>query len=904
MNPDRQQALDYLRAPAHGLWRWAEQGTVVVWRDGSTVAFREEILQLLEWLGPNGLPPFGAVVFLLAACRGRVATVEDIVLEPKLQIPPRLAKDAAVLAAARRQLRAQLEVALLQLGLVAQLPSELHSGLKARCVLAEVVFEPARAERHVRVQEVLRGMQGPFDDAELVDPEQPSATGSYVRQIHIVAEGLKPHTAESLALRLRTGLDALPGAAAVVLTTAERARQLIEELSRDREVGLVARAARELLAAVRLPRRLGERDALALGGVADITNRGPLDRLLLSELAHDDLTLAVRVALNEALYLRREPPLREPPGTLALLLDSGVRLWGVPRVLAAAVALALVAADKQHCELRAWRAQGKGLCGLDLLTRKGLVEHLAALEVEAHPGSALPAFTREVAAEAHHQSVIITHPDALADPEFRRCLGALEGQAGFVATVDRAGRFELHALPLAHRAALCAAELDLEALFRAETAVALRRPEADPELPAILGLPVFPFLLPVAGKVDYWAQAADGYTYATLNDRRLVQFRDALAGARVLAGDLPPGRTLWLECRASTVFLLKAGARQRPARLVTVNAAQGSVRVTDTVIGEVLAAQRQGEVLLVIRPGEVCAYALSDGRRLGHKPTPQHWLQGRYFRHRDGFCFASWDGTEVHLEEVTLPRTLPRERVLLLFDREGMEGPWLLLNTLEVKSTATDEGMPLHGPGGLAPESYQASVSRDGHRLHLARQGPKWTALYDLKTGQYRNNPRLLAPVAQALDAPPALPTWNLYRVVESLTTLPGGLALCGRKGVWRKLGLAPDGRLRIGEQPSRDGQPALAIRFPAAAQPTRHGCTLQAADWPNGARVFLDSRGLLHFKSKDPSLPEVSLVLAQSEVAGWTSDGVTCGPAFFFGGARASHPDRVMERLQRILHL
>ena len=31
----------------------------------------------------------------------------------------------------------------------------------------------------------------------------------------------------------------------------------------------------------------------------------------MSELAHDDLTLSARVALNEALYLRREPPVRE-----------------------------------------------------------------------------------------------------------------------------------------------------------------------------------------------------------------------------------------------------------------------------------------------------------------------------------------------------------------------------------------------------------------------------------------------------------------------------------------------------------------------------------------------------------------------------------------------------------------
>src|SRR5262249_59432658 len=114
------------------------------------------------------------------------------------------------------------------------------------------------------------------------------------------------------------------------------------------------------------------REQLAVGGVADITNRGPLDRLLLSELAHDDLTLSVRVALNEALYLRREPPMREPPGTLALLLDCGVRLWGIPRVLATAVALPLIARDKQHSEVVACRARGKQLQPVGLLSRAGM----------------------------------------------------------------------------------------------------------------------------------------------------------------------------------------------------------------------------------------------------------------------------------------------------------------------------------------------------------------------------------------------------------------------------------------------------------------------------------------------------------------------------------------------------
>jgi len=140
MNPDRQQAIDYLRGPANGLWRWAENGAVLVWRDGSTIAFREEIVQILAWLAPNGLPPFGAIAFLLAACRGKVPTVGDIVVESHVPLPASMGKDAAVLLSARKQLRAQLEAALAQLTNVPLIPSELTTGIKARCVLAEAVF--------------------------------------------------------------------------------------------------------------------------------------------------------------------------------------------------------------------------------------------------------------------------------------------------------------------------------------------------------------------------------------------------------------------------------------------------------------------------------------------------------------------------------------------------------------------------------------------------------------------------------------------------------------------------------------------------------------------------------------------------------------------------------------------
>lgn len=904
MNPDRQQAVDYLRGPAKALWRWTENGSVLVWRDGSTIAFREEIIQILKWLEPNGLPSFGALVFLLAACRGKLPSAGDIVAPSQTVLPTKMGQDAAVLLSARKQLHAQIENALAIVSRVSQLPAELNSGIKARCILAEVVFESAKAERYAGSNAVLRGMNESISDDELIGNEGWEVNGRFVRQLHIVAEGLKLHSQESLTLRLRTGLDGLPKEAGVVLPNSERARRLIEELSRDRELGALARAARELMAAVKLPRRLGEREQLAMGGVADITNRGPLDRLLLSELAHDDLTLAVRVALNESLYLRREPPLREPPGTLALLLDSGVRLWGVPRLLGVAVALALIARDKQHSEVTVWRAHGKQLLKVDLLAREGLIQHLAALETDAHPGESLSAFADAIDAAAQNQSVLITHRDTLEDAEFRRALAENRTAPHFIVTIDRAGHFELHALPLARRQPICEADLDLDSIFGNQATVQLIKAEIISNLPAIFGVKPFPFLLPLAGKVEFWTVAEDGFTYVVMNERRLARFRNQSAGAQTLATDLPGGKTIWVGFVAGVLHVVKATASQRPARLCSLQLPDGELRVMDLAAGEEIRAMfRYGDVLLLIRNADIRAHSLNDGRFLGRILNPHAWLNGRFFRGQNHFYFATWDGQNVKLEPVTLPKECVWLNVAGIFDREGLEGPWVLHTSGDIISTTSGEKIKLNVPTGQSVSGSAVTLSKDGHRLYLTLEAIKWNRLYDLKTGVGKITPTLHSPL-KALDLPPPLPVWNCFRVAVSVARLNDGLAICGHKKRWRKLTMHGRGILHIGQLPEQEKDKLLAkTSFNTKPQSAQYGCLLQVAEWPGGSKAYLDSRGLLHLKSHDPMVPEISLVLSDGEVAGWSSDGHVCGPQFFFDGVYNSEPSRIFENILQFLN-
>ncbi len=62
-------AAFYLSPTLDSFWRWSEDAQVLASMDNTTIAFHAEVAAVVKHLAPGGLPPFGAVALLLAACR-------------------------------------------------------------------------------------------------------------------------------------------------------------------------------------------------------------------------------------------------------------------------------------------------------------------------------------------------------------------------------------------------------------------------------------------------------------------------------------------------------------------------------------------------------------------------------------------------------------------------------------------------------------------------------------------------------------------------------------------------------------------------------------------------------------------------------------------------------------------
>lgn len=878
----RLAAIDYLRVPAGAPWKWEEGGRVLAWSDGTTVLFREELDAIAERLAPSGLPAFPALALLFAACRGKVPDFSTTV------DPATPGYGPLMLALQSRQHRQALE----EFVRVAQLPPELIARAPGKALLAEAVFEGSARLAPGWSAAVLRGLPEAWGEAELNTAPADVAPLDFTGTLRLVVEGLRPHTAESLARRLRTGLDALPAAAPEIeLPREERSRRLLDALGADEEHAGLALVVRDLMAALRLPRTLARTDETAAEGVSDIGNRGPLDRLVLSELAYDDLTLATRVALNEALYLRREPPAQRPQRALAVLIDAGLRMWGVPRVLGTAAALALFARHPAGGAALAWRAAGRAVVPVDLLAKAGLEAHLAALETTAHPGAALPAWRTALAEQPEVDAVVVTHRDALADAAFAAELARTEAARGFLMLVERDGLVQLHALPWGAPRPLAEVRVEVAKLFPRPKAQSASAPLIDEnaagDWPAIFRERPFPLRLPVNAKMALAVPAGGGGLCVT-TDNRLLHWEKREHGARLLAADLPGGRACWLHFDQADGRAIAVKGRGGDGRMaIVVATADGREARVARFSGpqHPLTAFINREALLVVLHTRILSMSLTTVEVLAETPIPEGmtWIDGPYFTGPRGPCFVAWDGTAARWDTLAVGHHAAAHEVLAIFDRDGI-GAWLLLRDGRLLTPSGSEAMKTGFP------LSSARVLENGRRIAVRKVKENSLHVIDVERRTVR-----VVPSGVVADVPETVtpPTRNLQAKFFSVWATPGApLRLrktAGKGGKWLEMFFNPGGSFQlVPADADDDALRAEAREFAPLTTPARLGCRLQVARWPGGSRAWLDSRGLLHLRSGNPAVPEFTLALCfQAALAGWSADGARCGPAFFHDGAK-----------------
>jgi len=133
-----------------------------------------------------------------------------------------------------------------------------------------------------------------------------------------------------------------------------------------------------------------------------------------------------------------------------------------------------------------------------------------------------------------------------------------------------------------------------------------------------------------------------------------------------------------------------------------------------------------------------------------------------------------------------------------------------------------------------------------------------------------------------------------------------GRLGLVGRRRRDCVIDRSGRGDLILDSRRLTNSEKCCVREFQPTAVPPGAGYGLGIARWDDGSLAWIDSRGMLHLKSSDRSLPEVTLVLHDGVLAGWTSEGRTFGAAYFAGetgpGAEVDVYQNILKRFVALL--
>jgi hypothetical protein len=790
---------------------------------------------------------------------------------------------------------------------VASLPAELRSNAEAGRALAEMVFSGAAswvdADTAQQIVELLAGG---------VEAERLHHSGGrdsdytiLSAELRALSAGLARVGVEPLTQWMRTGIDRGVETAEVQIPPAKRVRGLLAELSRDPELAGIAKLARDLLAAIHIPRVLVSPEDLPVGGVSDIANRGPLDRLLISELAHDELTLAVRVALNEALYLRRESPAQHPPFARAILIDAGIRMWGVPRLYATAVALALAASADVRGAVTANRPRTAGSVDhVDLLTREGVTRHLESLDSAPHPGPSLApwldALQQLPEADAELETFIVTHEDALRDPQFLRDLrGADDSRDWHVATVGRDGAFALWLISRAGTRELCRADLDLEQIVaqpKPSPASSAQLLASDRKFPLILDMQPFPLLLPAAIDPRHVALSRVGSLHAfgtvgITNDRRLMVWQSTSKGARQLTAAIPGGRIsgVVVDNERMLAHVVITPSRMNRIHILSADLRTGHCTGRDYNRNHPLHVSFRDGLIFLIYGDHVCAIDPPSGsERIIKIPPEMHWTHGRFFNRRGEVHALAQDGF-VFVNKIPCASA---------FDRS--DGPWMLLKDGDLVPAGGEKALTIAKKwrANIVTSVSLVDVSPDGNRVAIrvydtsknGGAGVYWIDLADSGSLQWQWISRQAKPE-------------ELYRRLNGGCIKPSTACSVTPRNNFMGMFVSDAGELALQTWNGRsivtftsDGGPPLLkdaagradaaasrfARFVQTRAPQHARYTLKVARWKDGSQAFLDSRGMVHLVSSDRALPQMTLALSNERIAIWASDGHVIGPEFF----------------------
>ena len=890
---------EYVVSPNPDLWEVTENGEAFVWSDTKRTAALS--VQIESVCGPvlqkrGGLPSLTAVLFLIDA------------MTVPMDLSTAKARVAELFRPVHHFIRDESDRIVRWLVACGELNADLRKGPARQGTLLNDLMEHAPSSMlDLQALQAIDAMHwlrlSLFDRALTYNrPRFVSQLKSALAIRTLLHFANSPMNDASVRLRMQTGLDELP--AEELETNLPPARQyskLLNDLRHDEELGQFIQMASNAASTLALPRRPSDPDALQVGGVSDITNRGQPERLLATELAADPDLLMARIAHGQALYLRRESPPQHKALRRRVLIENGVRMWGLTRLRATAFALAVAASEDRNRgpQLDVLTVAGSSVWKDDLSTRDGLVTQLGRLEPDSHPGDALVELAEawEEDSEVFAEPLLVVSKNTYRDRDFQKCLMDFP-RPYLLARIDKEGLVELLQCTRSGDSVFHKQHL----ILPLKRLISSKGPTGD--LPIFLQQNPCPLRFSADLSVR-WAVRSYGPTLWTMtHDRRLMCFDTAGVGAIEVMS--LPGEILRARASEKEIMLVVAepiGHTQKVRHLL-VHASCSDVprvfKLDEECNEESVQFEFDSQLLRIGR--ELTIIDVRSGKVLASEPLgDKRHIGGRFFYAETFVWAAMYDNECIQWHKI---------------GQTSFYAGFAFQNELDCPSVYSFDFAHFQLLDGKASDARRTGVSincQPAAKLlfwltgfviaeietpfrpagssppGLKAQGQKVQGrrLLKLKREQVTEVTNNYAAVLNGMDdKQPKLATTKSVRCrLQGIAVVDGSIVLFKNPllGFAIDIAASPPKPRRLVLRNVKSTSPFSIVNFEREFKvensPFPQQWTLKKAVLPQGI-AWLDSRGLLHLRARDGS--ELSLVLNDTHVSGWHSNGSVFGAQYF----------------------
>lgn len=477
----------YFNAYPDYFWQWEDRDSVLAIPKANTIAYRALVLEILDVLALQGVPPFGAMLLALIATN---PTGKEDINTVFAMVSQKLKNNATDFD----------KFSLLQgdaisfLGLLHELPPQYRKG-KGRILLFQAIFQNCHQIHSIpnskKILTRLHSKTYRFEDTLVTIREstpwyQDFRTIALLNRrfptIHSIVkkiEGLPEFNTEELDWKDEIDTTTVP----------VKPDDFVEELIENQYTFQVGALIKRIWSGLSIPVHSMFPSQQPLGGVSDLTNKGDFDRLLISEFANDDLVFLSRLANNEALFLHREIPPVKNNFERYFLIDVSLKSWGNPKQIAFAIAIALAKHPKNDYQCRVF-CIGNHVVEVNIDSLDTIITSLMVVEGTLSPKIGLSAFFTEFPKKETVEIFFITEATTFSALETTQLLSEHRGSIDYWIYTDALGNIDVYKQLTKNRKHVQHFELPLQTLWERKNSKSKSVESGSFELPNAEDYPI------------------------------------------------------------------------------------------------------------------------------------------------------------------------------------------------------------------------------------------------------------------------------------------------------------------------------------------------------------------------------------------------------------------------------